>query len=227
MDNSFILSTLLPYLLVFLGVVSVVLFIVLLVLFLLVMFHRNFAGRLGQRLGFSEKNRTLTFLGLGIGGILAALQVVALAGAVSEQARANEKTEQGHRQERLKNAIEHLGHASDSVRLGGAYELIHLAIDTKNLRWTIWGMLCDHIRLTTSPVGRVSRRRNPTAHLPLSDYAPLIRPTHLPARWIPGQARNDERATARRNPGCIQRRTDTRSRDSEGTWRVARQGHLV
>ena len=150
MDTSFILSTLLPYLLVSLVGVFGVLFVVLLVIFLLVMFCKTSEEKVGQWLGLSGKNRILTFLGLGIGGILAALQVVALAGAVSEQARANQNTEQGHRQERLKNAVEHLGHASDSVRLGGAYELIHLAIDTKNLRWTIWEMLCDHIRLTTS-----------------------------------------------------------------------------
>ena len=46
------------------------------------------------------------------------------------QADAVLKTEQGQRQDRLKNAIEHLGHKSDSVRLGGAYELFHLAKDT-------------------------------------------------------------------------------------------------
>ena len=150
MDISFILSTLLPYLLVSLGVVSVVLFIVLFVLFLLVMFCKTSEEKVGQWLGLSGKNRILTFLGLGIGGILAALQVVALAGAVSEQARANQNTEQGHQQERLKNAIEDLGHASASVRLGGAYELFHLAEDTEDLRQTALDILCTHIRLTTS-----------------------------------------------------------------------------
>jgi len=48
-----------------------------------------------------------------------------------------------------KNAIEHLGHASDSVRLGGAYELFHLAQDTKDLRQTVLDILCAHIRQTT------------------------------------------------------------------------------
>ena len=59
------------------------------------------------------------------------------------------KTEQGQRQERLKNAIEHLGHKSDSVRLGGAYELFHLAEETENLRQTVLDILCAHIRHTT------------------------------------------------------------------------------
>ena len=65
------------------------------------------------------------------------------------------KTEQGQRQERLKNAIEHLGHKSDSVRLGGAYELFHLAKDTleedpkEKLSQTVLDILCAHIRQTT------------------------------------------------------------------------------
>ena len=54
------------------------------------------------------------------------------------------------RQERLKNAIEHLGHDSVSIRLGGAYELFHLAEDTEELRQTILDILCAHIRQTTS-----------------------------------------------------------------------------
>ena len=84
-----------------------------------------------------------------------------------------QNTEKGLRQERLKNAIEHLGNDSDSVRLGGAYELFHLAQDTKkealqrmrssggaderfhltqdtpDLRQTVLDILCAHIRRTT------------------------------------------------------------------------------
>ena len=50
----------------------------------------------------------------------------------------------------IENAIEHLGHESDSVRLGGAYELVHLAEDTKALCQTVLDILCAHIRRTTS-----------------------------------------------------------------------------
>ena len=73
----------------------------------------------------------------------------AQAKATEEQAKANRHTEQGQRQERMKNAIEHLGHESDSVRLGGAYELFHLAEDTKEWRQTVLDILCAHIRQTT------------------------------------------------------------------------------
>ena len=65
------------------------------------------------------------------------------------QADAVSKTEQGQRQERLKNAIEHLGHEKDSVRLGGAYELFHLAKESEEMRESVFDILCAHIRRTT------------------------------------------------------------------------------
>ena len=116
-----------------------------------------------KRLGEYDKFEVLKFLGIGMGGILLALQALAShrrarametaataqAIATMEQAIANLHTEQGQRQERLKNAIEHLGHASDTVRLGAAYELFHLAEDTPQLRQTVFDILCAHIRRTT------------------------------------------------------------------------------
>ena len=120
--------------------------------------------------GVCQKYEVLKFLGIGMGGILLALQAlashrrakamedaaIAQANATEEQAKANQHTEQGQRQERLKNAIEHLGHKSDSVRLGGAYELFQLAKDakidaddTKDSRQTVLDILCAHIRRTT------------------------------------------------------------------------------
>ncbi len=129
---------------------------------------------IGQLLGLSEKNEILKFLGIGFGGILLVWQAViankrakamedtakAQAKATEEQAKANQNTERGQRQERLKNAIEHLGHDSDSVRLGGAYELFHLAQDTEDLRQTVLDILCAHIRRTTGE--RKYRQNHPS-----------------------------------------------------------------
>ena len=98
-----------------------------------------------------------------MGGVLLALQAViankrsvamekaanAQADAAKQQAKANQNTEQGQRQERLKNAIEHLDSSSDSLRLGGIYELFHLAEDTIEWRQTVLDILCAHIRRTT------------------------------------------------------------------------------
>ena len=148
-------------------------------IFLLVLAFGAFVGVLfcecietyiSNLLGLSNKNETLKFLGISMGGILIALQALmsykrakamedaaqaqadaanAQARATEEQAKANQHTEQGQRQERFRNAIEHLGHKSDSVRLGGAYELFHLAKDTEELRQTVLDILCAHIRQTT------------------------------------------------------------------------------
>ena len=137
------------------------LLVVLFLAFVAVMFSETVEKCVGQLLGLglseqNEKNKILTFLGIGMGGILLALQAViankraqAMVDAATAQAEANENTERGQRQERLKNAIEHLGHASDSVRLGGAYELFHLAQDTPDLRQTVMDILWAHIRRTT------------------------------------------------------------------------------
>ena len=132
-------------------------------IFVAAIFFEKIVVFFGHLFGLSEKNKVLTFLGLGMGGILLALQAViaynrsvamknaanAQADAAKQQAKANQNTEQGQRQERLKTAIEHLDSSSDSVRLGGIYELFHLAEDTLEWRRTALDILCAHIRRTT------------------------------------------------------------------------------
>ena len=144
-------------------------FVVLFLAFVTVMFcEPNWIPPL---LGLSEKNKVLSFLGIGMGGILFVLQALAShrratameksataqANATKQQANANRNTEQGQRQERLKNAIEHLGNTADSLRIGGAYELFQLAKDAKKdteentiSRQMVLDILCAHIRRTTS-----------------------------------------------------------------------------
>ena len=127
--------------------------------------------------GESKKIEILKFLGVGMGGVLLMLQVwmshkrakametaaIAQVKATEQQARSNENAENGQRQERLKNAIEHLGHQSDSVRLGSAYELVHLAEDIEHFRQTVLDILCAHIRRTTGePAYRENHRGKPS-----------------------------------------------------------------
>ena len=147
-------------------IVLIVLLILLVGVFVVVMFSEN-PKWIFDLLGVAEKGESkyeaLKFLGISMGGILIALQALmsykrakAMEKTAKSQADAVLKTEQGQRQDRLKNAIEHLGHKSDSVRLGGAYELFHLAKDTldeekkENLGQTVLDILCAHIRRTTS-----------------------------------------------------------------------------
>lgn len=134
----------------------------LLFVFLRVVFDDNsnsIYGHLGLAENEESKNEALKFLGISMGGVLIALQALmsyrrakALEDTARVQADAVQRTEHGQRQDRLKNAIEHLGHESESVRLGGAYELFHLAQDTKELRQTVLDILCALIRQMTADV---------------------------------------------------------------------------
>ena len=111
--------------------------------------HRFFFGEVKD----AEKSRILELIGVGMGGVLLAIgATIANRRAVAMEVT-NRGAEDGLRQERLKNAIEHLGHESDSVRLGGAYELFHLARDTEDLCQTVLDILCAHIRRTTGEAG--------------------------------------------------------------------------
>ena len=141
-------------------------FVLLSALVLAVMSSESVEGCVSQLLGVqdtegvSKKYGVLKALVIVMGGVVLVMQAwiankraKAMENAANEQAKANQNTEQGQRQERLKNAIEHLGHDNASVRLGGAYELFHLAEDTaedtKDLRQTVLDILCAHIRRTT------------------------------------------------------------------------------
>ena len=114
--------------------------------------------------GVCDKYEVLKFLGIGMGGILFVLQVLAShrrakameetataqAKATKEQAKANLHTEQGQRQERLKKTpLSTWGTNWTPCAWVGAYELFHLAEDTPELCQTVLDILCAHIRSTT------------------------------------------------------------------------------
>ena len=130
-------------------------FVMLLTAFVLVMVSESVEGYVSSLFGLDAKNATLTFLGIGLGGVLLALQAL----MSYRRAKALEDTvrnaEQGQRQERLKNAIEHLGHPSESVRIAGTYELRQLArdIEEPRLRQTVLNILNAHIRRTMGEGG--------------------------------------------------------------------------
>ena len=95
-----------------------------------------------------------------IGGGLLLWQVWASskrANAADKTAKAMQKTadltEKGNIAERFKNAIEHLGHDSTSIRLGGIYALHHIAQDEKDYSERVFEILCAHIRETTTQDG--------------------------------------------------------------------------
>ena len=97
------------------------------------------------------------FIGYLLGGSLLFWQITISsqrATAAEKTAEAMQKTaqstEKGNIAERFKNAIEHLGHESASIRLGGIYALHHIAQDVKEYRERVFEILCAHIRETTT-----------------------------------------------------------------------------
>ena len=115
-------------------------------------------------LGFAattQKTQGIELIGIAMGGVLLTIGAVIANRRAVAMEDAVKSTEKGLRQERLKTAIEHLGDDSDTVRLGGAYELFHLAQDNEDLRQTALDILCAHIRHTTG--GSIYRERHATA----------------------------------------------------------------
>ena len=124
-------------------------------------------------LGTKEKKDALEFLGVIMGGVLLALNVVvaqrrakamedaaaAQAEGMKRQAKANRLTEQGLRQERLKNALDRLGSESPVQQFAAAYELVHLARDTEELRGAVLAIFCEHIQQTTRSDGYKEQHR--------------------------------------------------------------------
>ena len=138
-------------------IIVVLLLVALVALAVAVMFLDGVASYLQHLLGLNEngKYKVIQTIGFCIGGVLLVWQ----AWATNQRAKAMENTANstaaGQQEERLKNAIEHLGHKKNaSVRISGAYELIHFAKGTKDkglksLPQNVLTILCVHIRQTT------------------------------------------------------------------------------
>ncbi len=114
-----------------------------------------------------------------IGGTFLLFQVF----AYSKRANAAEKTanltEKGNTTERFNNAIEHLGHESDSVRLGGIYALHHIAKEAEDYRGRVCEILCAYIRTTTNQKGY-----KPETISQLGTNAPIVTEPNIQVKSI-------------------------------------------
>ena len=82
----------------------------------------------------------------------------------NRRATALEKTatlgEKGNITERFKNAIEHLGEGSESVRMGGIYGLYHVAVEAKKeYADTVKKILCAHAKLVMAKPGYTEKEK--------------------------------------------------------------------
>ena len=115
---------------------------------------------------FQYDPETAKFIAYLTGGGFLLWQVLASsqrAKAAEETAKAMQQTanstETGNIAERFKNAIEHLGNTSPSIRLGGIYALHHIARDEDDYRKRVFEILCAHIRETTTQKGYSPQKR--------------------------------------------------------------------
>ena len=106
------------------------------------------------------KRGALTFIGLGIGGLVLWKRVISAEQQAEASREENELTKAGHTQERLRNSIDHLGSKETSVRIGAAYELYHLAKDREEYRETVCDILCGHIRQKTQEEDYKKEQKN-------------------------------------------------------------------
>ena len=107
-------------------------------------------------LGVEDKKEAMQLLGWTIvfiasmcGLFIANRRAKAMEDAAQAQAKAAKAAESGNLQQRFKDAIEHLGSTSESVRISSAYTLFHMALEEESLRASIADILCTHIRIKT------------------------------------------------------------------------------
>lgn len=120
------------------------------VVFMLVIISDKVANYVCVLLDAKNKNEALKFIGIGMGGLLAAIGAIAVNRRADAQVKNNKLVEKGHIQDRFKAATEHLGHRRAGMRIAAYYEFYQLAQDNKNLRKNIFDMLCAHLRQITN-----------------------------------------------------------------------------
>ncbi len=99
---------------------------------------------------WNKDRESAKFAGYLIGGLLLFWQIEISNRRATAAEKTAELTERGNIAERFKNAIEHLGHKSASIRLGGIYALHHIAQEVEKYRERVFEILCAYIRETTT-----------------------------------------------------------------------------
>ena len=101
----------------------------------------------------------LKFYAYVVGGIVLIWQVR----IANRRATALERTaalgEKGNITERFKNAIEHLGNPSESIRMGGIYGLYHVVRESREYADTVLKILCAHAKSVMAGPGYTEKEK--------------------------------------------------------------------
>ena len=110
----------------------------------------------------------LKFYAYVVGGIVLIWQVR----IANRRATALERTaalgEKGNITERFKNAIEHLGNPSESIRMGGIYGLYHVVRESRGYADTVLKILCAHAKSVMAGPGYTEKEK------PSSEIAAIL-----------------------------------------------------
>ena len=99
--------------------------------------------------GSDTKKEALQQLGWIAAGMLSVWGIFVASRRAKAMADTVKAAEEGNRQQRFKDAVEQLGHKTESVRMGGAHTLLHVALEIEPWRQSIVEILCAHIQCTT------------------------------------------------------------------------------
>ena len=108
-------------------------------------------GAVARLLEIDSKAEVLRLIGWGMGGVLAAIGVIALNRRAAALDKQNSLTKKGNMDERFKTAVQNLGGERASGRIAAFYQFYYLAKDNidKNFKNSILEILCAHLRQMT------------------------------------------------------------------------------
>ena len=111
----------------------------------------------------------LKFYAYVIGGIILIFQVRISNRRATAMERTADLGEKGNITERFKNAIEHLGKKSESIRMGGVYGLYHVARESREYVDTVLKILCAHAKSVMAESGYADKKKPPNEIMAILD----------------------------------------------------------
>ena len=114
---------------------------------IIVMFDMALNEEICMLLGTSNKNETIKFIALGMGGVIAAIVAAVLNRRANALKRANELVEKGHINDRFMVAMKDLKSHDIQTRRSSFYQFYYLAKEDQEevFKWDIFDILCARL----------------------------------------------------------------------------------
>ena len=148
-------------------ILSVIPLIILIIPLIIVIFDLPLSQKICYLLGTDSKNEAIKLIGLGVGGIFAAILAASFNRRAAAQEYNNELVRKGNDDVRFQDIVRDLGHHRATVRIAAFYRFLYLAekeqdIDekTKKLRQDIFEILCGCLRGMSSRASNVYKNEH-------------------------------------------------------------------